>query len=339
MDLLPSSEHEQIVAATADFLRSELPLARFHRHDRPPHEIDAALWQRLADQGWLGLAIAESQGGVGYSIVEEALVFVELGRLLAPTAVLTACIGAKAAASTGQLSLAADIVSGRARVAIGLGHRVAPEPAGLTGDWHIFDAAGAAYCLLLTDSGVLLTDIRGTQLQPLPCLDKSIALGKATLDRADVVARATDPSVRRAGTLLVTATMVGMAEATRDMIVEYAKVRETFGRAIGTYQAVRHPCADMAVRCEEAKAQLYYAAVSLREQTADVELQVSAARVLAQNAALKNADSCIQLHGGIGVTDEYDPHLFLKRAHVLKHWFDPAKDHLRRILAAPLAAI
>jgi alkylation response protein AidB-like acyl-CoA dehydrogenase len=176
-------------------------------------------------------------------------------------------------------------------------------------------------------------------LQPLPCLDKSIASARANLASCKVVATATDAAVRQAGTLLLAAMMVGMAEATCELIVEYAKIRETFGRAIGTYQAVRHPCAEMAVRCEEAKAQLYYAAVSLRDRAVDADLHVAAARVLAQNAALKNADACIQLHGGIGVTDDYDAHLFLKRANVLKHWFGTVKDDLRRVLAAPLAAV
>jgi alkylation response protein AidB-like acyl-CoA dehydrogenase len=130
--------------------------------------------------------------------------------------------------------------------------------------------------------------------------------------------------------------LVGVAERALDLIVEYAKVRETFGRKIGAYQAVRHPCADMAVRVEAARCQLWYAAASLKGERRDVQAQLDAAKHLAGEAALANADWTIQLHGGVGVTDEHDAHLLLKRAHLLSRMFGSRRALLAGLLHAEL---
>ena len=113
----------------------------------------------------------------------------------------------------------------------------------------------------------------------------------------------------------------------------------TKGRALlGAYQAVRHPCADMAVRCEAARAQLYAAAVSRRDGRADAAAQIAAAKLLANAAAVKNADWNIQLHGGIAVTMEHDAHLYMKRANLLSRLFGADRVLLDGILDAKLAA-
>ena len=158
----------------------------------------------------------------------------------------------------------------------------------------------------------------------------------ADLSAAPVICRVDDPGIRQIGALHAAALSVGLAETARDMIVEYAKVRHTFGRPIGAYQAVRHPCADMAVRCVEAKAQLYAAAVAWADGREDADVQVYSARVLADHAALKNADDNIQLHGGIGVTDEFDAHYLIKRANVMTGWLGDRRAALDRILTPSL---
>jgi alkylation response protein AidB-like acyl-CoA dehydrogenase len=128
---------------------------------------------------------------------------------------------------------------------------------------------------------------------------------------------------------------VGIAERAISMIVEYAKVRETFGRKIGAYQAVRHPCAEMELRAEAGRSLLWYAAASLKEHRADVTAQLDAAKHVANEAAVTNADVNIQLHGGIGVTDEH--HLLLKRALLLSRAFGCKRTLLPRLLHATLA--
>ena len=111
-------------------------------------------------------------------------------------------------------------------------------------------------------------------------------------------------------------------------------MRETFGKKIGSWQAVRHPCADMAVRLEAARSQLWFAAAAMKEGRADAAVHLDAAKLLANQAAMANADSNMQLHGGIGVTDEHSAHLFLKHALVLSKMFGTKRGLLGRLLYA-----
>ena len=180
----------------------------------------------------------------------------------------------------------------------------------------------------------------------LYALDQLRAENRDALDPANslrFVASLPAPAITIAGTRIwqlgelgVAAMQVGLAEVALDLIVEYAKVRETFGRKIGAWQAVRHPCADMAVLAEAARAQLWYAATAIKEGRDDAGAHLDAAKHLANLAAHGNADTSIQLHGGIGVTDEHDCHLLLKHAMVLSRVFGSRRDLLGRLLHARL---
>jgi alkylation response protein AidB-like acyl-CoA dehydrogenase len=143
-------------------------------------------------------------------------------------------------------------------------------------------------------------------------------------------------AVWQLGQLGAAAMLVGMAEAALDQIVEYAKLRETFGRKIGSWQAVRHPCADMAVRAEAARSELWYAAAAIKEGRPDAHVHLDAAKHLANLAAHANADTNIQLHGGIGVTDDHHAHLLLKHSMLLSRLFGAKRALLSRLLHARL---
>jgi alkylation response protein AidB-like acyl-CoA dehydrogenase len=108
--------------------------------------------------------------------------------------------------------------------------------------------------------------------------------------------------------------LAGVAEAARDMAVSYAATRVQFGQLIGAFQAVKHACADMAMRAEAAAAQTFYAALLVTAGNADTASDVASARLIAGKAALDNAKANIQVHGGMGFTQECDAHLYLKRA-------------------------
>jgi alkylation response protein AidB-like acyl-CoA dehydrogenase len=120
--------------------------------------------------------------------------------------------------------------------------------------------------------------------------------------------------MRRAATVLACAEAVGGIARTVEMSVEYAKVRHQFGKPIGSFQAVKHRCADMAVRAEVARSATTYATVSVRDGAADAAFQVAVAKVLAANAYLQNTADNVQNHGGMGFTWECDAHLYVKRA-------------------------
>jgi alkylation response protein AidB-like acyl-CoA dehydrogenase len=133
---------------------------------------------------------------------------------------------------------------------------------------------------------------------------------------------------RRAGAVLTAAYQVGMAEACTEMANAYAHARQQFDRPIGSFQAVKHMLADMVVRARLAQASVHAAAVTLDDpEIADVDRAISGARLLSSEAALKNAKTSLQVHGGIGFTWESGVHLYLKRAWVLNTTFGSPEEH------------
>ena len=136
--------------------------------------------------------------------------------------------------------------------------------------------------------------------------------------------------------LLLSAFAVGIAEATRDMAVEYAKIREQFGRPIGSFQAIKHICADMAIRCEAALCQTAFASLVLAEGHDGPAFHATSSKLVAAASAVKNASQNIQVHGAIGVTAEADPHLFLKRAHLIEQLWSDSRRCRERLLSLDL---
>src|SRR3546814_3293411 len=119
--------------------------------------------------------------------------------------------------------------------------------------------------------------------------------------------------------ILAASYAIGAADAARDMAGAYAQVREQCEGPIGWFQAIKHLCADMAVRCASARSQLYYAACALDAGDAGAAFHVAAAKRLADQAALDNGRANIQIHGGIGMTDEDSTQFCTTRAHPLQH--------------------
>jgi len=285
--------------------------------------------------GWLAIALPEELGGLGLSAIEEMLVFREIGRGLGPTAILPAMLAVHVAALGGS-PMAEKLAAGEIGCAIAVPVRgAAPDDLTRT---RLYDHKDASYALVLGPGDALLIDIASLHLTPRSCLDKSVSMADADLSSAPIVARAPSLPIRRRGALALAAMQLGTAEAVTAMIVDYAKVRTTFGKPIGAYQAVRHACADMEVRCMAARAQAIYAAISLRDALPDADLMLDAAIALALEAAVRNTDDNIQLQGGIGITMEHDAHLYMKRAQVLCHWFGSASSALDRIAQASVAA-
>lgn len=143
-------------------------------------------------------------------------------------------------------------------------------------------------------------------------MDETVSLRRAWVQTLGDLGA--DPALAAHADLLVCGYLAGVAEAARDMAVSYAATRVQFGQLIGAFQAVKHACADMAMRAEAAAAQTFYAALLVTAGMADTESDVASARLIAGKAALDNAKANIQVHGGMGFTQECDAHLYLKRA-------------------------
>lgn len=318
MDLALSSDEQQIIDAASAYLSESLPVKRLHKDKCDAFEL--TLRRRVADLGWYGLTLDSSQGGSGFTVVEQMLLFREVGRFLAPLELLLITLAANIAMLDSNPDLIRNILDGAIGVAL-----VVPSTSDIhrtpAGQTRLFAFQKADCALNLDGDEAVLINLASVNIEQIPCWDKTISMGVADLSLAPRLARTANPVVRRTAQLLSAAMLVGISEAVCAMIVAYAKVRETFGRPIGAYQAVRHPCAEMTSRSEAARCQVFAAAVALRDQMDDVDLQIDAAKILANQAALRNVDWNIQLHGGIGLTDEHDAHLYLKRARVLSQLF------------------
>ncbi|HVT22667.1 MAG TPA: acyl-CoA dehydrogenase family protein [Mycobacteriales bacterium] len=320
MDLVLSDDQRAVVASVAEVLDDLMPMERVRTVlDGDAAPLDA-LWRSAGELGWFGLGLSEVHGGTGFALIDEALLFVELGRRVTPGPFLATTLAARVAALAGATDAAGALLSGQARA--GLATRPAAGPAVL------YDAADAAYLLVFGPDGVeLLPATVASGRSGQRGLDPLLRRETAVLSGEPIAsARPTEPLAAR-GSVLVSAMLTGIAAAARDMSVGYAKTREQFGSPIGAFQAVKHRCADMAVAAALADAQLTFAALSVSEGAEDADFQVAAARVVAERAALSNVREAIQIYGGIGVTWECDAHLYLKRVHALRELFggEPAQ--------------
>lgn len=337
MDLIPNSDQQQVSDLAADFIGDRLPLSRF----ADGKEVDLVdLRKTMAGMGWLAMSLPERSGGAGFGHVEEVLILRQLGQVVAPTFIVPALLGAKLADEQGHAGARDAVTSGQSGVALAIADTpINATPQGLTGRATLYDVEGAGYLLLFDRDEVWLLELNDRDITPLPWLDPATRVARCELAGLPVVAHGSGESLFLNGALLTAAMLVGLAEGANGMIQEYAKVRETFGRKIGAYQAVRHPIAEGAARSEHAKALLHFAALALANEREDSALQVRSAKVVAQRAASRNADMNIQLHGGIGITEDLAAHRFMKRALMLSQWFGDRKSHLDALLHAPLQTI
>jgi alkylation response protein AidB-like acyl-CoA dehydrogenase len=188
---------------------------------------------------------------------------------------------------------------------------------------------------------VVPKDTQGLRVQLLPSIDETRKLCEVRFDNVTLPQTALLgelhggwPALARvfqAASVALSAEICGGAQRVLDMTVEYAKLRETFGKPIGSYQGVKHKCADMLVEVENAKSLTYYAAWAFDEHEADASLAVSMAKAYASDASRKVSNAGIQLHGGIGMTWEHDLHLYMKRAKANEVAFGDATWHRERV--------
>jgi alkylation response protein AidB-like acyl-CoA dehydrogenase len=323
VDLLPDEAQQTIVDTAAAFLSQEMPLSRLRRTEAATALPSSRQWTKLAELGWFGLGLGEDEGGAGFSLAEEALLFREVGRRLGSVAIAATALAARVAGRAGDAALRDALAGGRRRAAWAEpldGARIRPDAAGR---FLVFDGEGADVLVAANGEGaVLLAPQAG---RSLPCLDET------TRPLADV---GSEERLAERAAVLAAAMLCGVAEEARDQAARYARERVQFGKPIGVFQAVKHRCADMAVRCEAAWSQTAYAALALRDGHADAPLQVAAARVVALEAALENASRNVQVHGGYGFTTEFDAHLLVKRAHVLERMAGASRTHLATVLTA-----
>ena len=288
------------------------------------------LWTGAAQLGWQGLAIGEEHGGSGFGLAELAIVLEAQGRQLSPGPFLPTVTAAVVIDRCAPDSVRAQLLPGLADGSTVAGFGVAGTLADGTGEWPaVLGAPDADVLVLLGGDDVVIVDATadGVTVTPLTSTDSTRSIGSVTLNGARVT---TLPgAATRARTVfrtLASAEAVGISWATLEMSVEYAKVREQFGRTIGTFQAVKHHAANMLVNAEQTTAATWDAA-----RADDLDGAWFAAAVAASHAIrtqIFNAQYNIQLHGGIGYTWEHDAHLYLRRARTLAALIGDGADPL-----------
>ncbi|CCM65076.1 MULTISPECIES: acyl-CoA dehydrogenase family protein [Candidatus Microthrix] len=358
MDLLPTDEQAEIASTVASALKASFPMSNRDRYDvigaqattlsssddRSPL-IDASTWTGFGDLGWFSLGLAEAHGGVGYGLAEEVLLAEELGRQVAPGPFVAQIIAARLAAMAG-LADAGSLANGTVRAAWG-------EPSGFTTDTSVAVGHPTTGELLVQhpEGATWVVTISGTDAVLLATSDLTSSGDLAPLDpptplrrmrATSVVPGASDSTgaTSRWATTLIAAQLAGIAEATCAMSVDYAKERQQFGQPIGSFQAVKHRCADMAARAEAAITQTRWAALTVddsAQSTGSAAFEVESARVMATRAAVANAEVNIQNHGGIGFTWEHPAHRFVTRARLLELSGGSLADHQAALLAAPVS--
>jgi alkylation response protein AidB-like acyl-CoA dehydrogenase len=265
--------------------------------------FDRTVFDELAETGVFSLRAD------GFGWADAAITFEELGRALVPGPLVWSHLAH---------GMADGVVTGLARPAVG--DAVVVEHLATADVVVVLDDDGVAVVPPDAVDGVLLD----WPLDPLTPVHRAAALpaGERLAGRDELA------TWRRGGAVLTAAYQVGIAQACTETATAYSLTRHQFDRPIGSFQAVKHLLADMAVRAELARASVDAAAVTLDDPSVgDLDRAIAGARVVAGEAALKNAKTSVQVHGGIGFTWEADPHLYLKRAWVLNTHFGTPIEH------------
>ena len=371
MNFAFSEEQEELRKTIRQFLESKSPSAEVRRLMDGTEGYDPAVWSQMAEQlGLQSLHIPEEYGGQGFTFVELGIVFEEMGRVLlcapyfATVALATNAI-LNAGSDADKLALLPGIASGETIAALAFTEPNGKwDTAGITmeatksGDGYVLngtksfviDGHNANLLVVVarlagtsgTDGIAFFTvagDAPGLTRTALSTMDQTRK--QAKLEFANVSAAALgdagngfaafSKTLDQAGVLLSNE-MIGGAQFVLDQSVEYAKVRVQFGRPIGSFQAIKHKCADMLLEVESGKSAAYYSAWAAAEDNDELPVVAALAKAYISDAYFHCAAENIQIHGGIGFTWEHDAHLYFKRAKSSEIYLGDATYH-RELLA------
>jgi len=348
MNFAFSDEQEELRAAVRRFLAEKSPETEVRRLMDTTEGYDPAVWSQMADQlGLQSLTIPEEFGGSGFTYVELLVVLEEMGAaLLCAPFFSSVALAANALLTSGddeaKKSFLPGIAAGEtiATLAItedngkwdfgGIECKASKLGDGWGLDGHkMFVIDGHVANLIIvaarTSAGVSLfaveDDAAGLTRTPLPTMDQTRKQGRiefsgtpATLIGADGGAEPGLTKTLDLAAVALAAEQVGGAQHVLDASVEYAKTRIQFGRPIGSFQAIKHKCADMLLEVESAKSAAYYAAWAAAEDSEELPVVASLAKSYCSEAYFHAAAENIQIHGGIGFTWEHPAHLYFKRA-------------------------
>jgi len=343
-----SEEQEELRRTVRAFLEDKSPSAEVRRLMETTEGYDPAVWEQMGSQlGLQGLAIPEEYGGSGYSYVELIVVLEEMGRaLLAAPYFSTVALAANAILHSGddaaKKELLPGIASGETIATLamtedngrwdaeGITATATKSGDGYTIDGHkmfVLDGHTANLIIVAAKTGDSISlftaagDADGLSRTPLATMDQTRKQARLEFSGTPAKLLGTEGEgwnvlsrVLDLAAVALAAEQVGGAQKCLDMSVDYAKVRVQFGRPIGSFQAIKHKCADMLLEVESAKSAAYYAGWAAAELNDELPTVASLAKAYCSDAYFHAAAENIQIHGGIGFTWEHDAHLYFKRA-------------------------
>ena len=349
-----SDDQEALQRAAREFLARECPPALVRETAKTPDGIPRALYAKMAELGWTGLLVPEAEGGLGLGTVELALVCEELGRVVAPgpflgTQLVTAAL-LRGGSGAQRKQWLPRLLAGEASGALAyLEESDRHDPAGITlparaarGGWRLdggklFVAGVPGAELLLVAArtqagteprGVTLflveSGASGVRVKPLETIDLTRRIGEvtfrgATVERSALLGKPGEgwPLLARLldlAAVAIAADSLGGAQRALEMAVEYSKVREQFGRKIGSFQALKHMAAEMVADVEPARSLVWYAAYAFDHHPREAARAAAMAKARLGEVYSTTVNRAVQMHGGIGFTWEHDLHLWFKRA-------------------------
>jgi len=360
MNVTISEEQQMLQDSARKFVHNEISIETVRALASEPKGVPDALWQKIAEQGWLGILIPEEYGGLGMGVQELAVVCEELGRGAVPapflSTVLTGHLIAESGNDAAKSHWLEKIATGETRATLALIEdtpeidlsqiatkavssngglllngvkRVVPDAmaADLFAVAARNDDGGLIFCLVETDAG-------GLTVKPNAIADLTNRSGNVYLENvsvsADAVLDGIDAAYRNTlhvANVCVAADSIAGADRIHKLTVAYAKERSQFGKQIGSFQAVKHPLVDVFAEIESAKSAYYYGAWALDSGAPNAASAVAIARNTCTQAYRDTVSVCLQAHGGIGFTWEYDLHLFLKRAKHNQHLYGSAGEY------------
>ena len=343
MDFTYSDEQVMLREGARRFLGEQCEIDRVREIVETDTGSDAALWGGIAEQGWQAMHIPEEYGGAGFSYAETAILLQEMGRVLAPVPYLSSAVLASEAILAGGSeqqkqqwlpALAAGEAIGTIAIAepgggwdessVAAVAEVSGDGYALTGAKSFVTAGHVADVVIVAarlDDAVGLFIVEQANFAATKLVTLDTTRTQATLDLSAAPAErlgeanwAVVDRVYEVARVMIAAEQVGGLERVLEMAVQYAQERKQFGRAIGSFQAVKHLCADMLVGLESARSAAGYASWALATGSDELTVAAPLAKAYSSEAFFKAAGDSIQIHGGIGFTWEHDAHLYFKRA-------------------------
>ncbi|MDT0201439.1 acyl-CoA dehydrogenase [Nocardioides sp. AE5] len=336
MSLGISDEHRELAGTLRKWAASLDPVTAVRAAEEDPSADFGDQWQAVVEMGLPGLAVPEAADGGGGSVLDLAVALEACAAELVPGPLL-----ATAAASLLVPMLGPDLAAGEARMALGPEPTLATSGDRLTGHVEVvWDAPGATHFLLGADDDAwYVVPGRRVRVTARIAPDLTHRFGRvevdASLAEVDRVHDLDTAALRRTLVALAAAEASGIARWCLAAAVEHARVREQFGKPIGSFQAIKHLCAEMLETCEAITAAAWDAASAPAGDQAAFAADV--AGVIALDGAVKVAQDCIQVHGGIGFTFEHDAHLYLRRAMTLRSLLGTGDRHATALAARAIA--